>query len=137
MHVVVATVALLWAGMILGISFLDSWAKFRAPSLTRAVALDVGRTIFHYFHKAQNVLIIFIITVCLLFLRSLSGWIMLGILNVILFSQLFWLLPQLNYQVEAIINGDKPKHSCAHLYFGVAEVAKFSTLIIFSITLLF
>lgn len=37
-------VCLVWAGMVIGISFLEAPVKFMAPSLTRPVGLDVGRT---------------------------------------------------------------------------------------------
>lgn len=36
-------VALVWAGMVLGVSFLATAAKFLALLLLRPVALDVGR----------------------------------------------------------------------------------------------
>lgn len=43
------TVALVWAGMVLGVSFLATAAKFLVPSLPRPVALDVGRHTFQVF----------------------------------------------------------------------------------------
>lgn len=39
-------VALLWTGLLLGVSFLATPVKFMAPSLTLPVALDVGRQTF-------------------------------------------------------------------------------------------
>jgi hypothetical protein len=36
----------LWAGMLLGVSFIATPAKFLAPSLPLAQALDVGRSSF-------------------------------------------------------------------------------------------
>ena len=35
-----------WAGLLLGISFLEAWVKFKAPTLRKHVAVDVGRHIF-------------------------------------------------------------------------------------------
>ena len=43
------TVALVWAGMVLGVSFLVTPVKFLAPSLPRPVALDVARHTFWTF----------------------------------------------------------------------------------------
>lgn len=37
----------LWAGILLGVSFIATPAKFLAPSLPLAQALDVGRWTFH------------------------------------------------------------------------------------------
>ena len=39
-------VAFVWFGMTAGISLLEAPVKFTAPSLTREVALDVGRVVF-------------------------------------------------------------------------------------------
>ena len=39
--------ALVWMGIVIGVSFLATPVKFTADSLTRPVALDVGRATFH------------------------------------------------------------------------------------------
>src|SRR5690606_35153067 len=44
-----AFVTLLWLGLLLGVSFLATPVKFAAPTLTLAVALDVGRVTFGLF----------------------------------------------------------------------------------------
>jgi hypothetical protein len=38
--------SILWAGMVLAISFLEAWVKFKAPFLRKHVAVDVGRHVF-------------------------------------------------------------------------------------------
>src|SRR5690606_26651116 len=48
-----AVVALIWIGMILGISGLATPIKFQAASLTLPVALDVGQTTFAAFNKME------------------------------------------------------------------------------------
>lgn len=45
--------ATLWLGLLLGVSFLATPAKFLAPSLTLPVALDVGRHTFFIFNKVE------------------------------------------------------------------------------------
>eukprot|EP00245_Coleochaete_scutata_P005749 TRINITY_DN19587_c0_g1_i1.p1 TRINITY_DN19587_c0_g1~~TRINITY_DN19587_c0_g1_i1.p1 ORF type:complete len:395 (+),score=31.97 TRINITY_DN19587_c0_g1_i1:53-1186(+) len=39
-------VALVWLGMVFAISMMEAWVKFTAPLLTKAVGVDVGRTVF-------------------------------------------------------------------------------------------
>ena len=51
-------ICLLWAGMVAGISFLESWVKFRAPTLTKTIGVDVGRTVFKFFQYIQCFLIV-------------------------------------------------------------------------------
>ncbi len=52
----VSTFAALWAGTVLGGSLIAAPAKFQAPSLTRAVALDVGRMQFYWLGIAEMAL---------------------------------------------------------------------------------
>lgn len=132
----IAIIALLWAGMILGISFLESWVKFRAPSLTKAVGLDVGRTVFRFFHNVQTLLIFVVIGLSLFAQFSIADWLLLSGLIVILSMQLFWLFPQLNHRANFIIAGGSPPPSPVHSFYGAAEVAKFSLLLIISVKLL-
>lgn len=48
-----ASVALVWSSMILAISFLEAWVKFRAPFLKKYVAVDVGRHVFASLNAAE------------------------------------------------------------------------------------
>lgn len=44
---------LLWVGMIMAISFLEAWVKFKAPFLRKHVAVDVGRHVFCALNAAE------------------------------------------------------------------------------------
>jgi hypothetical protein len=48
-----ALVALVWAGMIIGVSGLATPIKFTAPSLTLPHALEGGRVTFHLFSRVE------------------------------------------------------------------------------------
>ncbi|MBO0735377.1 MAG: hypothetical protein J2P48_02230 [Alphaproteobacteria bacterium] len=39
----------LWVGILSGVSYIATPLKFRAASLTRAAALEVGRVTFQFF----------------------------------------------------------------------------------------
>ena len=134
-HLIVIT-ALLWAGMILGISFLESWVKFGASSLTRTVGLDVGRTVFNSFHKVQCILLMVIILIGIFIKLTLINWIIVGVLTIIFILQLAWLFPTLDQRVNVILAGGKPQSSHAHKVYGIFEIAKFLVLIDFSMRLM-
>lgn len=51
-----AMVQLIWCGMVLGISFLESWIKFRAQFSVRYITLDIGRTVFFSLNRVELVL---------------------------------------------------------------------------------
>lgn len=94
-----------WVGMVVAISFLEAPVKFTAPSLTRPVALDVGRHVFTALNRVE------------LGLALLGGaaWLGaqprtavtwgLGVALAMLLVQTAWLLPTLNDQAARIING--------------------------------
>lgn len=122
-------IALLWAGMIMGISFLESWVKFRTPSITKEIAFDVGRTVFGAFHIVQWFLL-GVLVVCSLFAKlTLTRWVIIGILTVLFLLQSMWLLPTLNGYVTLILSGNKPPHSIVHGLYGIFEILKFVLLI--------
>ena len=134
---IIAMVTLLWAGMVLGISFLESWVKFRTPSLTKPVGLDVGRTVFSMFYKIQNCIYLTIGLMSLFAPISIIDWLFLGGIGLILSLQIFLLLPKLNSRIDVIIAGGKPAPSPVHALYGMAEILKLVLLILFSVTLLF
>lgn len=131
----IAIIALIWAGMILGVS-LDSWAKFRAQSLTRPIGLDVGRTVFRYFHYVQNSLLIIVIILGFVAKLSIAGWTALSGIILILTTQYFWFYPQLNERTNIIIAGGNPPPSKIHAFYGIMEIVKFILLVFMAIILL-
>ena len=120
-----------WAGLVLGISFLEAPVKFTAPSLTRAVGLDVGRHVFAALNKVEIGL--GVLALGLLFLAGPDPRIRWGLGGVllILVLQTGWLLPVLSQQAETIIQGGKgPAANYAHLAYVFLEVAKVAGLLV-------
>ncbi|MEO8401227.1 MAG: hypothetical protein ABI597_05435 [Gammaproteobacteria bacterium] len=120
----------------MGISFLESWVKFRAPSLTRAVGLDVGRTVFKFFQKVQCILLMVIILIGIFIKLTLINWLIVGMLTIIFILQSTWLFPILDQRVNVILAGGKPQNSQVHKVYGIFEIAKFVVLIDFSMRLM-
>lgn len=120
-----------WAGMVVGISFLEAPVKFTAPSVTRAVGLDVGRHVFAALNKVELGLAV------LAFLFFVTGWPRLvvrwtaaGVAGILLI-QTIWLLPALRAQATAIIAGELEHGSkYVHVAYVVLEVLKVVGLVI-------
>ncbi|HRD71018.1 MAG TPA: hypothetical protein PK657_12835 [Legionella sp.] len=121
--------ALLWAGMIIGISFLESWVKFKTPTLSKLVGLEVGRTVFHSFHQVQIALLFFLIVVYVLHAPSLLNSMFFGILISVVLLQVFWVFPILCQRVDELAKGKKPPYSFAHTVYGIGELVKFFVLL--------
>lgn len=119
MHELVSIILLLWAGMILGISCLEAWVKFKAPSLRKPVGLDVGRTVFRAFHRVQWALLI------LIFVLSATTYLVIPIaLCVLLALQTFWVFPKLCANVDLILKNETPRKNYYHLIYSCLEFAK-------------
>jgi hypothetical protein len=48
--------SMIWFGMILAISFMESWVKFKAQSLPKHIGVDVGRTVFWALNRGEILL---------------------------------------------------------------------------------
>jgi hypothetical protein len=123
-------ISLLWAGMIIGISFLEAPTKFTAPSLTLAIGLDVGRHVFAMFNKIE--LIWATLLIVLLFVSKPQTKITTVIIlpAIILLLQTFWLLPALDQRALVIINGGTNPESSIHLLYILFEFIKAVSLIL-------
>lgn len=128
-------VALIWIGMILGVSGLATPIKFQAVSLTLPVALDVGQTTFSAFNKMEWLLsIVLVASLFISRLKPTSLPVLLTIgLVVIVLLQTFWLLPALDTRVNAVIAGEVLPPSQFHNLYVVAEGLKLLALIIIGV----
>jgi hypothetical protein len=60
-NAVVGAVAAVWLGMVLAISFLEAPLKFRAPGITLALGLGIGRLVFAALNRVEVVLAVVIV----------------------------------------------------------------------------
>jgi hypothetical protein len=122
-------ISCVWAGMLLGISFLEAPLKFQAPQVTLSIGLGIGRLVFKALNKAEIIFCLWIVAICFIIKPSGYIWILAGTLAIILLIQTVWLLPVLDQRAIAIINGETPKGSSPHLYYVTGEVVKVICLI--------
>jgi hypothetical protein len=118
------TLALVWAGMLFGVSFLATPAKFLAPSLTLPVALDVGRHTFGLFSIVEVVGAVALLAAAVLIRR---GWLILllaSLVGSLVALEFIWLLPALDARVEIILHGGTPEESGLHNLYIAFDAAK-------------
>jgi hypothetical protein len=126
-----AAVALFWAGLVLGVSFIATPAKFLAASLSLATALDVGNHTFHVLTRVE--LGIGIVLAVLGWWAHRGRWWagavwLLPLIAVIV--QVVVLLPPLDARVQVIIAGGTPTNSDLHVVYIGLELAKFVLLLV-------
>lgn len=115
--------AVLWAGLLLGVSFLATPVKFLAPSLSLPVALDVGRQTFMVFNWVEVTLAVLL---SVLVLTATQRWIraMAVTIALIVAMQTLWLLPVLDARVQVILDGSTPPPSALHMIYIAADALK-------------
>ena len=124
-----AAVLFVWTGLLLGVSFVATPAKFLAPSLSMPVALDVGRWTFRVlawiewsFVAAAAVLI----AVAWRAGQPKAGLVT-GLMTanaVVLATETFILRPMLDERVLRIIAGESVVPSYSHNLYIALEVAR-------------
>lgn len=125
---VIAAMLFMWTGLLLGVSFVATPAKFLAPSLPMAQALDVGRWTFHVLGWIEwgfaAVMTVLLATVW----RSAKHGtgvvaILIGIVAIVLAVETFWLRPLLDLRVLRIMSGETvPPSSWHNVYIALEAV---------------
>lgn len=123
------TLPTLYAGILLGISFLATPIKFLAPSLTLPIALDIGRVTFHALIKLEWFLVCTYFIILWFNPLSKLGYIFVFIIFIALATQTFWVLPALDARVILIQHGESLRSSCYHSIYIVLDIIKIISLI--------
>ncbi len=129
LRLLASALSLLWAGALLGVSFIATPAKFWAHSLTLPVALDVGRQTFQFFNKLE--LGALVALGILLFSLRQSGFprALVVLIAGLLALQFLWLLPALDQRVAVFLSGAVPPESPLHKVYIACDVWKLVLLI--------
>ncbi len=116
--------------MTVGVSMIATPARFSAPTISRPVALDVGRVVFAAFNKAEFVALVLLLLIVRM--RGLAGrwWAVCVLLALIVLAQGAWLIPELASRTDLIIAGMEPPASPAHAIYASLELAKIALLML-------
>jgi hypothetical protein len=103
---------MLWAGVLIGVSFLAAPAKFGVLNLTEIVLAVVTLALAAYVRPGRGI------------------WVGLGVAALIVVLQWFWLLPVLDARAELIIQGGAPEPAPWHALYIGAEILKLLALLV-------
>ena len=124
-----AWVAFTWVGMTVGVSMIATPVRFSAESITRPVALDVGRVVFSALNKAELLALVLLLVVVRVSGRSRNLWAWCSVLALIVVAQGAWLIPELAARTDIILAGREPPPSYAHAIYSSLELAKIGVLL--------
>ncbi|HEX5786832.1 MAG TPA: hypothetical protein VFY03_01535 [Woeseiaceae bacterium] len=123
-----AWICFTWFGMTAGISLLATPLRFTAPTVTRAVGLDIGRVVFTALNRAELVALIILLIVVRASGRSRNWWGICGALALVVIMQSAWLLPELAARADIVVAGGEPPPSPLHGIYSTLELAKLALL---------
>jgi hypothetical protein len=129
MRIVDIAVPFVWAGMVLGISFLETPLKFRAPGITRELGLGIGRLVFRALNRVEWVLALLLLAVLLVTPARQTPWPLYAVAYLALLVQTVYLRPRLNARTERVLRGEDPPRSPLHLMYIILEAAKVTVLL--------
>jgi uncharacterized membrane protein (DUF485 family) len=92
----------LWVGFVCSISFMEAWLKFRAPGVTLAIGLGIGKVIFSALNKIEWVFASVFLG-CLFFDKRRLGLFVIPFLCLLV--QTFFLFPALINRAEIVQSG--------------------------------
>lgn len=134
-----AALLLVWLGLVLGISFLEAPLKFRAPGVTLAVGLGIGRLVFRALNAVEVVLAVAVGLLLLLGDPGTTGVAAYVVVVVMLAGQLVAVRPALTRRSDVVLAGatgeDAPR-SRAHLGYVALELVKVVALVVAGAALL-
>ena len=117
-----------WLGMVLAISFLEAPLKFRAPGVTVALGLGIGRLVFRALNRVELVLLLLAVVGVAVAPRPTLVGIVAG-LGVLLGVQLCAVRPALNRRSDRVLAGEELPRSRGHLVYIASEVVKVALLV--------
>jgi hypothetical protein len=120
----VSSLAVLWLGLLMGVSFIATPVKFAALTLELPVALDVVRVTFALFSKIEWAMAALLLVNVLVARpsRTIAGATLIA--GLIVLFQALYLLPALDERIAAVIAGSPQPSSAHHAIYVWLEAAK-------------
>ena len=119
--------------MTVGVSMIATPVRFTAASISRPVALDVGRVVFATLNKAELLALVLLLVIIRVSDRTRELWAWCCVLILIVIAQGAWLIPELAARTDIILGGGEPPASHAHAIYSSLELAKIGVLVFLGI----
>jgi hypothetical protein len=124
-----AWICFLWVGMTVGVSMIATPVRFTAASITRPIALDVGRVVFAALNKAELAALVMLLIIVRVAGLARKWWAVCAFLALIVLAQGVWLIPELASRTDIIMAGLEPPPSYAHAIYSSLELIKIGLLL--------
>ncbi|HZZ50497.1 MAG TPA: hypothetical protein VFE65_26700 [Pseudonocardia sp.] len=125
--VLLVAVPFTWWGLVMGISGLEAPLKFRAPGITVALGLGIGRLVFRALNLAEllcAVLLAVALFTTSAYLNEMPTIVAVVVLFVLFVVQLAALRPALDRRTKRVLAGEELPRSRVHLVYIALEAVK-------------
>ncbi|WP_199253636.1 hypothetical protein [Mycolicibacterium mengxianglii] len=119
-----------WLGMVLAISFLEAPLKFRAPGVTLALGLGIGRLVFRALNACEVVLAAVVLSAVLVSHQAAPVLTASLATAAVLAIQLVFVRPALTRRSDQVLAGSDGPRSHAHYVYVALEMVKVVALLI-------
>jgi hypothetical protein len=119
-----------WLGMVLAISFLEAPLKFRAPGVTLALGLGIGRLVFRALNASEAVLAVAVVVAFVVHQPPAGAAVGAAAALVCLLVQVILVRPRLSRRSDAVLAGADGPRSHAHLVYVGLEIVKVIALVV-------
>ncbi|MEV6099947.1 hypothetical protein [Nocardia sp. NPDC051981] len=114
----------LWLGMVLAISFIEAPLKFRAPNVTLAIGLGIGRLVFRALNGVESLLAILVLAAVWADPPGVATTGALAVAIGALVLQLVFVRPRLTRRSDAVLAGHEGPRSRSHYAYVALEAVK-------------
>lgn len=127
-----------WLGMVLAISFLEAPLKFRAPGITVALGVGIGRLVFRVLNRVEAVFAVVLVLGVLSEWGATSPWTISTFVGlcVVLLVQAALLRPLMDRRVAAGRTSEAMPRTSLHVFYIVLECVKVVLLVAFALLVL-
>ncbi|MFF0633323.1 hypothetical protein ACFYTS_12575 [Nocardia sp. NPDC004151] len=119
----------LWLGMVLAISFIEAPLKFRAPNVTLAIGLGIGRLVFRALNGVESLFAILILAAVWADPPGSATTAAVAVAIGALAIQLLAVRPRLTRRSDAVLAGAEGPRSRSHYAYVCLEVVKAAALL--------
>lgn len=127
--VAVAT-TFVWLGMVVGIAFIESPLKFRAPNVTLQIGLGIGRLVFRALNTVEGIFAGVLVVLLIVTPPATPIIVAFAVAMTMLLLQLAAVRPRLNKRSDQVLAGYEGPRSHAHYVYVGLELIKLTALLI-------
>lgn len=127
--VAVAT-TFVWLGMVVGIAFIESPLKFRAPNVTLQIGLGIGRLVFRALNTVEGIFAGVLVVLVIVTPPATPIIVAFAVAMTMLLLQLAAVRPRLNKRSDQVLAGYEGPRSHAHYVYVGLELIKLTALLI-------